>query len=108
MFETALAAILTGAVVTYAWRWLGTALAGRLRSDSPVMLWAGCVAHALLAALIARMLVLPVGPLEATPLAARLGGVAVAVVVFFSLGRNVLVAVTAGAATMAGAVWVGG
>jgi branched-subunit amino acid transport protein len=104
----ALVAILVGAAVTYGWRWLGTALAGRLRADSAAMQWAGCVAHALLAALIARMIVLPVGPLEGTPLAARLAGVAVAVAVFFWLGRNILAAVTAGAATVAGAVWLGG
>ncbi|KAA5606702.1 AzlD domain-containing protein [Roseospira marina] len=99
-------AILVGAVVTYAWRALGTSLSGRLRADSPIMAWSGCVAHALLAALIARMIVLPVGPLETTPMAARLAGVAVGVAVFFGLGRNILIAVIAGAATMAGGVWL--
>ncbi|MQX36685.1 AzlD domain-containing protein [Roseospira navarrensis] len=103
----ALAAILTGAAVTYGWRWLGTTLAGRLRSDSAFMRWCGCVAHGLLAALIARMVVLPVGPLEGTPLAARLGGVAVALVVFFALGRNILLAVMAGAGALVGWVWLG-
>ncbi|MBB4284756.1 AzlD domain-containing protein [Roseospira goensis] len=104
----AVAAILVGAAVTYGWRALGTALAGRLRADSAVMQWAGCVAHALLAGLLARMVVLPVGPLEETAVWARLAGVAVGVAVFFALRRNVLLGVGAGAATLMAATWATG
>ncbi|GIX26175.1 AzlD domain-containing protein [Pelomicrobium sp. G1] len=59
-------------VGTYLWRGLGVAFAGRLRLDSPLFQWFTCVTYAMLAALVARVIVLPVGILAETPLAFRL------------------------------------
>ncbi len=88
------------AVATQVWRVLGVAMAVRMRPDWPLLDWVGCCAYAILAGLIARMLVLPAGPLEATSLAQRGIATAVGVAVFILLGRRVLPAVVAGTAVL--------
>ncbi len=94
--------IACGAAVTYFWRLLGVLLTGKVRQDSPILAWIACVAYALLAGLIARMIVLPMGPLAGTPMLARLGGAACALAIFLLLRRNVLAGVAAGVAAMVG------
>ncbi len=102
--------LLVGAAVTYVWRALGVALAGRVRADSAALEWIGCVAYALLAGLIARMIVLPIGPLAETALAARIAAAVVALAIFFLLRRNVMLGVAAGAGALVLLSWgsVGG
>jgi len=99
--------IAVGAAVTYFWRGLGVLLAGRLSSDSPWLAWVTCVAFALLAGLIARMVVLPIGPLAEAPALARLAGAAVALGLFFFVRRDLLVAVFAGAVALVGLTLAG-
>lgn len=93
--------VLVGAVATHLWRALGVAMAGQIRPDSPVLDLIGCIAYALLAALVARMILLPVGPLQGTGLAARLVATAFAVAVFFLFKRNLLAGVVAGGVALA-------
>jgi hypothetical protein len=83
------------------WRALGVALSGRIPERSPIFDWVGCIAYALIAGLVARMIFLPVGPLQAVGLDARLGAAAVAVMVFYAARRNLLLGVAAGAAALA-------
>lgn len=66
---------------TYLWRGLGVALSGRVRRDGALFEWLTCVTYAMLAGLVARIMILPVGPLAATPLAHRLAACAVALLV---------------------------
>lgn len=89
------------AAATYFWRALGVAMSGRLRPDGPVMEFIGCIAYALLAGLVARMILLPIGPLQATGLTARLAGVAAALALYFVCRRNQLLGVVAGGVTLA-------
>jgi branched-subunit amino acid transport protein len=89
-----------GAAITYFWRGLGIAMAGRLRPNGRVMDWIGCVAYALLAGLISRMIVVPIGPLAETTLTVRLASVAIALAMFLALRRNVLLGVVAGATAL--------
>ena len=104
----ALAALTVGALVTYAWRALGVLVAGRIDPQGRVIVWVACVAYALLAAVIARMIVLPLGVLAEMPLWARLLATAAAVAVWYALGRRILPAILAGMAGLAGfAVWTG-
>jgi branched-subunit amino acid transport protein len=79
--------LIAGAAATYIWRAFGVALSGRIDPTGPVFEWVGCVAYALLAALIARMIVMPVGPLEETDLGVRLISGIIALAAFF-LGRK--------------------
>ena len=98
-------AMLAGALATYAWRALGVALSGRIDPRGAVFEWVACVAYALLAGLIARMIVLPVGPLATSPLGARLAAAAIALAIFFALRRNVGLGVAAGAGALVLLTW---
>ena len=93
------------ALVTYAWRALGVALSGQIDPDGPVFEWVACVAYALLAGLIARMIVLPVGPLAETALGARLGAAVIALAIFFLTRRNLGLGVAAGAGALVLMTW---
>ena len=95
-------AIAVGALATYMWRALGVALAGRMRDRSALFDWVGCIAYALIAGLVARMIVLPVGPLHEAALVPRLAAAGVALLVFYATRRNLLLGVAAGAAVLAG------
>lgn len=105
----ALAVVLVGAVATLLWRALGVVLSGRIKADSLLLDLVGCIAYALLAALVARMILLPIGPLQAVNLPARLVAVGAALLVFYVFRRNLLAGVLAGGATLtllaAGAVF---
>lgn len=93
--------VLAGAAATLLWRALGVALSGRLKPDSPILDLVGYIAYALLAALIARMILLPIGPLQGAGFGVRLAATAVAVLVFFALRRNLLAGVLAGGGALA-------
>lgn len=92
--------ILVGALATYMWRALGVALSGRIDPDGPVVRWVGCVAYAVLAALIARMILLPVGSLAEVPVASRLLAAAIALGAFYLARRNLPVGVAVGGVTL--------
>ena len=89
--------LVVAALVTYLFRGVGVALADRLNTDHPAFEWVACVAYALLAGLIARMIVFPLGPVAETALADRLGAVVVALAVFFLTRKNIALGVAAGA-----------
>ena len=92
--------LLAAALATYFWRALGVLVAGRIDPEGAIFEWVGCVAYALLAGLTARMILLPIGPLQATDLGCRLIALAVAVAVLrFSRG-NIALGVLAGVATL--------
>ncbi|MCW2247512.1 branched-subunit amino acid transport protein [Azospirillum fermentarium] len=98
--------LLVAAAVTYAARGLGVALGGRLDPNGAVFRWVGCVAYALLAGLVARMIVFPVGPLAAAGLGVRLAATAMALGVFWITGRSVLWGAVAGVAGLILLLWL--
>lgn len=100
-------AVLVSVAVTYLPRALGVFLSGRIDAESPLFEWIACVAYAILAALVARMLVLPTGPLAHTALATRMVGVAVAIAVFFLAKRALLLGCLAGMGALALVDWLG-
>lgn len=75
-------------VATYVWRAAGMLIASRLHPDSPLSRWFACVAYAVLAGLIARMIVIPEGALAEAPLLDKLTGLGVGLVVFFMTKRS--------------------
>jgi branched-subunit amino acid transport protein len=90
-------------VATYAFRGLGVLLSGGLRAESEVFAWISCVAYAMIAGLIARMLLMPTGALAETTALERAIGTGVALGAYFALTRkNLFVGVFAGAV----AVWL--
>ena len=100
--------ILAGAAATYLWRGLGVALAGRIDPGDAVFRWTGCVAYALLAGLIARMIVLPLGELQETALWVRLAAAVLALAVFYATRKNILIAAATGVGAVALFAWLGG
>ena len=88
--------VLLAILATYLWRFLGTLFSRRLDPDGAAFQWVTCVSYAMLAGLIARMVVLPVGSLAGVPLWIRVVGIVVGLGVFFLARRQVLVGVGAG------------
>lgn len=85
-----------GIAVTYLWRGLGVALAARIDPAGSTFHWITCVSYAMLAGLVARMIVLPIGALEATPLIDRVAALALGFVAFYLCRRNYLPGVAVG------------
>ena len=103
---TAWVVVIASIALTYLWRALGVAFAARIDPQGRAFRWVTCVSYAMLAGLISRMLLLPIGVLEETSLASRLVALGVAFAVWFALGRRLLVAVPAGVlAFMALVAW---
>lgn len=88
--------VLLCGLATYVWRALAVFVGGRVSPESETFKLFSCVAYAMLAGLIARMVILPEGLLAEAPLAYRLVGVAAAVTVFFASRRNLAAGVFAG------------
>jgi len=93
---TAWIALPAAIAVTFLWRAIGVAVSGRFDPASDVFLWVQCVAYAMLAGLISRMLFLPSGALAESDNWLRLVAVAIGIAVYFLLKRNLLVGILAG------------
>jgi len=100
MKESVAFLIVGSAFATYIWRALGVALGDRISPDSALFEWLSCVAYALLAGLMARIIIFPAGVLEDTPLVARLIAMALGFVVFFWLRKNFLAATLVSTVTL--------
>jgi len=92
--------VLACGAATYLWRGLGVFVSGRIGTEGPVFRWLACVAYATLAALIARIVLLPVGTLEDSALWQRLLATAIALGIFFLARRNLFLGVVAGGASL--------
>ena len=90
--------VLLAAAGTYVWRGLGVIFSARIKPASAAFQWINCVAHAMIAGLVARMVVMPSGGLTETPLVDRLAATAFGFAVFFLCRRNVLAGVAGGVA----------
>ncbi len=84
---------IAGFVAIYFWRFLGLVFADRLAIDSEILIWVRLVANALMAALVARIVFLPPGTLEATLLSNRLIALGIGILGYFFLGRKLFIAV---------------
>jgi len=74
---------------TYMWRAGGMLIASRLHADSPLSRWFTCVAYAVLAGFIARMLVVAEGSLAEVGLMDKLLPLLAGFVVLMVTKRNV-------------------
>ena len=82
------AALALTALAVFAFRAGGLLLAGRVGPHSPVLAWANAVSYAMLAVYVVQTLIAPGSSLQATPTAARIAAVALAVAGFTALGRG--------------------
>jgi len=91
--------LLLGLLGTFLLRAFGVIGAGRLEQDMPVFRWIGCVAFAIAAGIMAKILFMPSSILAEASIISRLGGVAVGLFVFFGFGRRLFTGLGAGLAT---------
>ncbi|MFZ9314068.1 MAG: AzlD domain-containing protein [Burkholderiaceae bacterium] len=98
--------VLAAALGTYGWRFLGLVLSGRIRTDSEFFQWISCVTYAMVAGLVFRIVVLPVGLLAQIPLGTRLICIGAALIVMvwpYRPFRGLVPAILVGTALMVGA-----
>jgi branched-subunit amino acid transport protein len=85
-------------VATYLWRGPGVLLSARVDPSSAAFIWVSCVAYAIIAGVVARMLLMPSGVLAEATALERATGTAAALGVYFVLTRrNLFAGVAAGA-----------
>ncbi|HYE41322.1 MAG TPA: AzlD domain-containing protein [Ramlibacter sp.] len=102
MGELALLLALCG-LLTYAWRGLGVLISGRVDPRGEAFTWVSCVAYAMIAGLVSRMLAMPTGVLADSSVLERAVASAAALLVYFWVtDRNLFAGVAAGAA----AIWL--
>jgi branched-subunit amino acid transport protein len=82
---------------TYMWRGLGVLLSGRISTSSEVFTWITCVAYAMVAGLIMRIIVMPTGLLATSLLTHRLLACALGLTAYYLARRNLFIAVAVGA-----------
>ena len=94
------------ALATYAWRGAGVFVSGGINPNSALFSWLGCIAYATLAALISRIMFLPVGTLAQSTLSERLVAAAIAAALFAATGRNLFAGVFGGGVAIVAITWL--
>jgi len=103
--EPYLALMLLGFLPSEVWRWLGIVIGGGLDEESEIILWVRAVATALVAAVVARIVLIPPGALAFVPMSVRLAAIGVGFLAFLLVRRSAFVGVLVGeAALVAGAL----
>lgn len=88
-------------LATYLWRGPAVLAAAGVNPKGEFFAWISCVAYAIIAGVVSRMLILPTGALAETTGLERLLGGALALAVYFRLtDRNLFAGVIAGAAAL--------
>jgi branched-subunit amino acid transport protein len=103
--------LLTGIIVvcgagSFVWRGVGVWVADRINVRSEWFRWDSCVAFAMIAGLVSRVVLLPVGELAHTTLARRAAGVAIALLAYRIGRRSMLLGVLSGAAALPILEWL--
>lgn len=98
--------ILVGFLPNEFWRVLGVLLGGGIAEDSELLVWVRAVAVAVLAAVIAKLTLVPPGALAVLPLAVRLAAITIGFLAFLVIKRSVFAGLLAGEAVLiVGGLW---
>jgi len=81
-------AILVTSIATFFSRFLGVVSSKGIKETSKLFRWFNCLAYSILAALIARTIIFPVGVLSETSYLSRLAVVLFCIFIFFISKRN--------------------
>ena len=98
--EPYLALILLGFLPSELWRWLGIMLGRGLDEESEIILWVRGVATALVAAVVARIVLIPPGALASVPLSVRVAAIGCGFLGFLLFRRSALAGVLVGEAVL--------
>jgi hypothetical protein len=97
--------ILAGFLPNEIWRLLGIVVARGIEEDSELIIWVRAVAVAILAAVIAKLIVVPPGALASVSLMVRVGAIICGFAAFLVIRRSVFAGLVAGEiALIAGAL----
>ncbi len=99
-FPSYLFLLIAGFGATAPWRFLGVVLARNLDIDSELLNWVRAVSTALVAGLVARMVLFPVGALAGVDPVLRVGAFGCGVLTFFVARRNLGAGVAGGTAVL--------
>ena len=83
-------AIFVTAVATYISRFLGVLSSEKIKETSKIFRWFNCLAYSTLAALIARMIIFPVGELNETSYLLRFIVIIISILIFHLSKKNVV------------------
>lgn len=101
------AAVALGALGTFMWRVLGVAIETKVRQDSPLFVWIGCVAYAMVAGLMARVMLMPDGDIAPEAMGWRLLAFAAGLAAWYLRGKSVPLGLLAGVGTYALLIYLG-
>ena len=102
------AIILAAAAVSDIWRFLGALVAARIDEGSAAFRLVRCIATALIAAILARLVLYPTGLMVEVPAALRIGAMAAGFAAYWFAGRSMIVGTLVCEALLAGGVfWLG-
>jgi branched-subunit amino acid transport protein len=93
--------ILVASVGTYFCRAFGVFSARKISTDSPIFNWIKCVSIGVISAVIARIILFPVGILSEATSMSRIICTLIALVIYFSFKKNVILAVSVSAISFA-------
>ena len=82
--------ILVTSFATYLSRFLGVVSSEKMDIKSKIFRWFNCIAYAILAALIARMVIFPAGVLAESPILIRFAVLAGAIMLFLVTKKNLV------------------
>ena len=92
--------IITVAAVTFFWRATGAILAGRIDLGSAAFRYAFCIAFAMIAALVVKLIAYPQGVNAEVPLVYRLTAIAATLLVFKFSRHNIVLSAWCGVGTL--------
>ena len=108
LMQPYVALVLLGFLPSEMWRWIGILIGRGLDENSEFILWVRGVSTALLAAVVARIVLIPPGALAEVPLGVRVGALTVGFLAFYFIRRSAFAGVIAGlAALVIGAMMFG-
>lgn len=99
---------IAGWLATDIWRWLGVLVGNRLKQDSAALTWVRAVATALLAAVIAKLILYPVGELQNVPVAIRLFAACIGFGAFLISGKRIWVGIIVALGLLVGGQFLAG
>jgi len=82
--------ILVTSFATYLSRFLGVISSGKIKETSKIFKWFNCIAYAILAALIARMIIFPAGVLSESDVVFRFVVLISAIILFLITKKNLV------------------
>ena len=96
---------LSAVLATYVWRVAAVMISHRIKANHPIFEWFTCLAYGIIAALVARTLILPSGLLAQVPLWDRLVPMALAFLGFYLLGKRLWVGIVFGETAFFALMW---